>query len=211
MRILLQQWGVLIWHESRMGFFVPLEKRGSSQSFWKVLCKVCWQGGVFQWYFSGWLSYRQWSKTWYCKFKDFAIGDRVVSACNEKKKRMSVSRPSGCKELKNLTSSGLHTRKKMKTEKMFLKLFRPSGALTHEFWIPPRWWHIFISCSPVSKHSSTQLQVNYLAVFIVLSLVTNEVGRDESQPIKQNFLCQSGNYFGRICHGQDIFSHCELY
>lgn len=38
-------------------------------------------------------------------------------------------------KFKNLTSSGLHTRRQMKNENMCLKLFRPSGGLAHEFWI----------------------------------------------------------------------------
>lgn len=38
-------------------------------------------------------------------------------------------------KFKNLTSSGLHTRRQMKNENRCLKLFRPSGGLTHEFWI----------------------------------------------------------------------------
>lgn len=58
--------------------------------------------------------------------------------------------------------------------------------------------------SPLSKHRSTRLQADYLAVFAVLS----SVGRDKSQQIKQNFVHQDGSYFGMICHSQDILSHC---
>lgn len=43
----------------------------------------------------------------------------------------------------------------------------------------------YFSCSPLNKCSLAELQADYLAVFIVLILVTSQVGRDKSQLIKK--------------------------
>lgn len=69
----------------------------------------------------------------------------------------------------------------------------------------------YFSCSPLNKCSLAELQADYLAVFIVLILVTSQVGRDKSQLIKKkmNFCVRMAIILARF--DTDIFSHYELY
>lgn len=64
----------------------------------------------------------------------------------------------------------------------------------------------YFSCSPLNKCSLAELQADYLAVFIVLILVTSQVGRDKSQLIKKKLISVSGWQ----SFWQDLTQTCSL-